>query len=208
MLLFHGRNRAFYLVDLKSFHSTFVNDIKITPWVPCEVDYKSEIKIGGSSRIYIVKEGDLGLAREELTIEDIVEQQQQQLPSHTEKKVKTDHKPEEFMFHVSHLLVKHKGSRNPTSWRQQGTITRTEDLAVQIITHYKQQIDRGDYTFAELAKRYSDCNSAGKGGELAPFREGTMQPAFEKAVKLLRPGEISNTPVFSDSGVHIIFRHK
>jgi parvulin-like peptidyl-prolyl isomerase len=44
------------------------------------------------------------------------------------------------------------------------------------------QIERGDYTFAELAKRYSDCNSAGKGGELAPFKEGAMQPAFEKAV--------------------------
>jgi NIMA-interacting peptidyl-prolyl cis-trans isomerase 1 len=192
---------------MKSFHGTFINDIKITPWVPVEVDSKSEIRIGASSRIYMVREGEIGQERDE----DIEE------PKHIQKKAKVDteplkqqlpQQPIEKLYHVSHLLVKHAQSRNPTSWRQQGTITRTKDAALQVITHYMNQIERDVFTFAELAKRYSDCSSAAKGGELAPFKEGAMQPAFEKAVIAMQPGQLSREPVWTDSGVHIIFRHK
>jgi len=79
---------------------------------------------------------------------------------------------------------------------------------LQLLNHYKSQIDRNEFTFSELAKRYSDCSSAAKGGELAPFKEGAMQPAFEKAVIALAPGQITKEPIHTDSGVHIIYRHK
>jgi NIMA-interacting peptidyl-prolyl cis-trans isomerase 1 len=206
VLIHCGRKRQFYLVDMKSFHGTFINDIKITAWVPVEVDSKCEIKIGGSSRLYIVREGDVGLEKEEEGGEEILPKQIAKKPRVSEEAL---HQPSnEKLYHCSHLLVKHKDSRNPTSWRQQGTITRTKDSAIQLLNHYKSQIDRGQFTFAELAKRYSDCSSAAKGGALAPFKEGAMQPAFEAAVKELKPGEISLVPVSTDSGVHIIFRHK
>jgi NIMA-interacting peptidyl-prolyl cis-trans isomerase 1 len=207
VLIHCGRKRQFYLVDMKSFHGTFINDIKISPWVPCEVDAKCEIKIGGSSRIYIVREGDVGLERKEDEGEEIQPKQiTNKKPRMSEEAL---HQPSnDKLYHCSHLLVKHKDSRNPTSWRQPGTITRTKDSAIQLLNHYKAQIDRGQFTFAELAKRYSDCSSAAKGGALAPFKEGAMQAAFEAAVKELKPGEISAVPVSTDSGVHIIFRHK
>lgn len=208
VLIYCGARRSFFLVDMKSFHGTFINDIKITAWVPVEVDSKCEIKIGGSSRLYIVREGDIGLDKEE-DAEEIMPKQVQKKPRISEEGSHPQQQPSsEKLYHCSHLLVKHKDSRNPTSWRQQGTITRTKESAIQLLNHYKSQIDRGQFTFAELAKRYSDCSSAAKGGALGPFKEGAMQPAFEQAVKELKPGEISATPVSTDSGVHIIFRHK
>jgi NIMA-interacting peptidyl-prolyl cis-trans isomerase 1 len=205
VLIHCGRKRAFYLVDMKSFHGTYINDIKISAWVPVEVDYKCEIKIGGSSRLYIVREGDVGLEKDEEG-EEVMPKQLAKKPRISEEGLPPQPSNDR-LYHCSHLLVKHKDSRNPTSWRQQGTITRTKDSAIQLLNHYKSQIDRGQFTFAELAKRYSDCSSASKGGALAPFKEGAMQPAFEMAVKELKPGEISSTPVSTDSGVHIIFRH-
>jgi NIMA-interacting peptidyl-prolyl cis-trans isomerase 1 len=203
VLIYCGRKKAFYLVDMKSFHGTFINDIKISAWVPVEVDNKCEIKIGGSSRLYIVREGDVGLEKEEEGGEEAMPKQITKKPRMSEEALIPSN---DKLYHCSHLLVKHKDSRNPTSWRQQGSITRTKDSAIQLLNHYKSQIDRGLYTFAELAKRYSDCSSAAKGGALAPFKEGAMQPAFEQAVKDLKPGEISAIPVSTDSGVHIIFR--
>jgi len=186
---------------MKSFHGTFINDIQVTPWVPVEVDSKCEIRIGASSRIYILRDGDVGQEKEEAA-EEINPKQIQKKPKLEE--IKQDEK----LFHCSHLLVKHSESRNPTSWRQQGTITRSKDTAIQLLNHYRAQIERGEFTLAELAKRYSDCSSAKQGGELAPFKEGAMQPAFEKAVLALKPGEFSQGVITTDSGVHIIFRHK
>jgi len=77
VLIYCGKKRAFYLVDMKSFHGTFVNDIRITPWVPVEVDSKSEMKIGGSSRIYMVRESDVGQDKEE---------EVEEVPKHPQKK--------------------------------------------------------------------------------------------------------------------------
>jgi len=203
-LIYYGKKRSFYLVDMKSFHGTFVNDFKITPWVPVQVDSKTEIKFGASSRIYMVRESDIGLEKEEEIIEENPKLQQ------VNKRPRLDPVPQQdILYHCSHLLVKHSGSRNPTSWRKQGvTITRSKETALQLLNHYRAQIDRGEFTFSELAKRYSDCTSASKGGELAPFKLGTMQPDFEKAVLALDPGEMTNEPIETDSGVHMIIRHK
>jgi len=177
VLIYCGKKRSFYLVDMKSFHGTFVNDKQNSPWVPVQVDSKSEIRFGASSRIYIVRESDIGQEKEEDLEEFMPKAKKPRLTVNEPAKEK-----EEKLYHCSHLLVKHAGSRNPVSWRQQGTITRTKEHAIQLLNHYKSQIERDEFTFSELAKRYSDCNSAAKGGELAPFKEGTMQSAFEKAV--------------------------
>ncbi|KAL0280237.1 UNVERIFIED_CONTAM: hypothetical protein PYX00_001590 [Menopon gallinae] len=104
----------------------------------------------------------------------------------------------------SHLLVKHEGSRRPSSWREE-KITRSKDEALELIKNYREQIMSGQASFAELAQQYSDCSSARRGGDLGPFGRGAMQKPFEQAAFALKVGELSD-PVDTDSGVHIILR--
>ncbi|KAI9139464.1 hypothetical protein BKA69DRAFT_1085567 [Paraphysoderma sedebokerense] len=105
---------------------------------------------------------------------------------------------------ASHLLVKHRESRRPSSWKE-ANITRSKDEALDIINQHRQRIVSGETDLPTLAKTESDCSSAKNGGDLGFFGPGQMQPAFEKATYALKVGELSE-PVFSDSGVHLILR--
>jgi len=105
---------------------------------------------------------------------------------------------------ASHLLVKHKDSRRPSSWRE-ANITRTKDEALEILKGYRKKIETGDAKFEDLASEFSDCSSAKRGGDLGPFGRGQMQKPFEDATYALKVDELSE-PVFTDSGVHIIKR--
>jgi len=58
-----------------------------------------------------------------------------------------------------HILVKHK--------------EQAEDIL--------QRLNKGA-KFQTLAKKYSTCPSAKKGGDLGEFKKGQMVPAFDKAV--------------------------
>lgn len=105
---------------------------------------------------------------------------------------------------VRHLLIKHKDSRKPSSWKEE-QITRTKDSAVEKLKSYKDEIERGDATLEQLAVDNSDCSSHVKGGDLGFFGRGEMQPSFEKASFALQVGDMSNV-VETDSGVHLIER--
>merc|ERR1712226_49199 len=98
---------------------------------------------------------------------------------------------------ASHLLVKHKDSRRPSSWREEN-ITRTKEEALEILKGYREQIVSKEKTFEELASKFSDCSSARNGGDLGPFSRGQMQKPFEDATFGLPVGEMSE-PVFTDS---------
>ncbi|KAK7095332.1 putative peptidyl-prolyl cis-trans isomerase dodo [Littorina saxatilis] len=104
----------------------------------------------------------------------------------------------------SHLLVKHKGSRRPANYKGE-TISRTKDEAVELLNEYREMIESGQATFADLAKEHSDCSSAQRGGDLGPFGHGQMQKPFEEASFALKVGQMSDI-VDTDSGVHIILR--
>ncbi|KXS19353.1 rotamase-domain-containing protein [Gonapodya prolifera JEL478] len=104
---------------------------------------------------------------------------------------------------ASHLLVKHEGSRRPSSWRQE-KITRSKEEADHIIRGYRARIVAGE-SFEAIAKTESDCSSAKNGGDLGWFDQGKMQPSFERAAFALNVGELSDI-VESDSGLHIILR--
>ncbi|KAL6150246.1 peptidyl-prolyl cis-trans isomerase Pin1 [Exserohilum turcicum] len=65
----------------------------------------------------------------------------------------------------AHLLVKHRDSRRPASWREPN-ITRSVDEARKMIDEYHEQIKSGSKTLSELATTESDCSSARKGGDL------------------------------------------
>ncbi|XP_052856949.1 putative peptidyl-prolyl cis-trans isomerase dodo [Drosophila gunungcola] len=103
-----------------------------------------------------------------------------------------------------HLLVKHKGSRRPSSWREVN-ITRTKEEAQLLLEVYRNKIVQQEATFDELARSYSDCSSAKRGGDLGKFGRGQMQPSFEEAAFKLNVGQLSGI-VDSDSGLHIILR--
>ncbi|KAF7260245.1 hypothetical protein EG68_02534 [Paragonimus skrjabini miyazakii] len=103
-----------------------------------------------------------------------------------------------------HLLVKHSGSRRPSSWREK-TITRNREEALGIINGYKKRIETGEISFEDLARTVSDCSSAHSGGDLGFFSRGQMQKPFEEAAFNLQIGEMCG-PVLTDSGVHLIKR--
>ena len=104
----------------------------------------------------------------------------------------------------SHLLVKHIGSRRPSSWREE-RITRTREEAMALIRDYLDKIRQGQSTIEELASELSDCSSAKRGGDLGYFARGAMQKPFEEAAFRLTIGQLSDV-VDTDSGLHIILR--
>eukprot|EP01027_Heterolobosea_sp_BB2_P001349 GEZU01002061.1.p1 GENE.GEZU01002061.1~~GEZU01002061.1.p1 ORF type:complete len:156 (-),score=45.18 GEZU01002061.1:141-608(-) len=105
---------------------------------------------------------------------------------------------------ASHILVKHRDSRRPSSWREEN-ITRSKEEALQILEGFLDQVKRDPSSFPKIAAEYSDCSSAKKGGDLGYFGRGQMQKPFEDAAFSLKVGEITG-PVITDSGVHIIMR--
>ncbi|KZV66561.1 rotamase-domain-containing protein [Peniophora sp. CONT] len=105
---------------------------------------------------------------------------------------------------ASHLLVKHNGSRRPSSWKE-SNITRSKEEAIEILKGYESQIGGDPSKFADLAQEHSDCSSHSNGGDLGLFGPGQMQEAFEDATYALNVGEISDV-ISTDSGVHLILR--
>lgn len=84
--------------------------------------------------------------------------------------------------HVYHLLVKHSGSRRPSSWRQEH-ITCTESEALDEIRSIRSQIYASEIGIFEAFKlkaaERSDCSSAKRGGDLGFFGPGEMQSKFQ-----------------------------
>jgi NIMA-interacting peptidyl-prolyl cis-trans isomerase 1 len=105
---------------------------------------------------------------------------------------------------AAHLLVKHRESRRPSSWRE-ADVTRTKDEAAAIIREHERRIRAGEIALGELALTESDCSSARKRGDLGFFGKGDMQKEFEDAAFALKPGEISGV-VETASGLHLIER--
>jgi NIMA-interacting peptidyl-prolyl cis-trans isomerase 1 len=106
---------------------------------------------------------------------------------------------------AAHLLIKHRESRRPSSWKEQ-TITRSKEEAIEILTRHEEQIRSGQTTLGDLAPTESDCSSARKRGDLGLFGKGQMQKEFEDAAFALQPGEMSGI-VETASGVHLIQRY-
>jgi len=105
---------------------------------------------------------------------------------------------------ASHLLVKHRNSRKPSSWKEPN-ITRTKEEAIEILKGYQTEIGDSEEKFAELASKHSDCSSHTNNGDLGFFAKGQMQRPFEDATYGLNVGEISDV-ISTDSGVHLILR--
>lgn len=91
-------------------------------------------------------------------------------------------KPGEEEVHARHILVDH------------------EETAKKIIAELNKGAD-----FATLAKQYSkDPGAAAKGGDLGFFKKSEMVPTFADAAFALQPGQITQTPVHTQFGWHVI----
>ncbi|KAL6717063.1 peptidyl-prolyl cis-trans isomerase Pin1 [Lecanora helva] len=113
--------------------------------------------------------------------------------------------PQEGKIRAAHLLVKHRDSRRPSSWKEE-KITRSKEEALQVLRGYEGRIKGGEVGLGDLATSESDCSSARKKGDLGFFGHGDMQKEFEQAAFALKPGEVSGV-VDTASGVHLIERY-
>jgi len=201
----HHTSGKVYLIDLQSGHGTFVDDTRLKPHTPISLKEGTTIRFGASSRVYIAsgvgedKDKDKDKKRKDAPLEKRKTETESTL---TRKLRKFDSEPKSVR--CRHLLVKHTGSRNPSSWKQP-KITRKKEEAIWMIKKFRDQIVSGDKDFAELAMIESDCSSAKHGGDLKHFTRGQMQKPFEDVSFVLEVGSISGI-VETDSGVHIIQR--
>ncbi len=74
-----------------------------------------------------------------------------------------------------------------------------EDLAKKIIVDLKKGGD-----FAALAKEYSKDPGSDHSGDLGFFKRDEMVPEFAAAAFAMKPGQISDTPVHTQFGWHVI----
>jgi len=93
---------------------------------------------------------------------------------------------------ASHILIKSEADTEPAA----------EEESRKKLESIKKRLDRGE-DFAALAKEFSQCPSAEKGGDLGYFERGKMVKAFEDAAFSLKPGEVSGI-VMTSFGFHLI----
>lgn len=79
-------------------------------------------------------------------------------------------------------------------------LVSTEDEAKDILVKIKD----GEMSFEDAARKYSSCPSKDNGGCLGEFSRGQMVPEFDTAVFEMKEGEISETPVKTQFGYHLI----
>lgn len=72
---------------------------------------------------------------------------------------------------ASHLLVKHRDVRRPSSWKEE-VVTRSPEEALALVQEFERRLRAGEADFAQLASVESHCSSAKRGGDLGPFERG------------------------------------
>jgi peptidyl-prolyl cis-trans isomerase C len=95
---------------------------------------------------------------------------------------------------------KFKGAAGGTEYRARHILVEKEDEAKALITQIK-----GGASFEDLAKKNSkDPGSGANGGDLDFAAPGSYVPEFSQAMVKLKKGEMTDTPVKSQFGYHII----
>lgn len=98
------------------------------------------------------------------------------------------------MAECSHILFKNEEGSDKQELEQK---------AADLIAHLNDNPDE----FAAMAEEYSDCPSKAQGGNLGQLTRGQTIPEFETAMFDLEVGQMSQEPVESTFGYHIIKLH-
>jgi len=224
--------RGIVLVDLFSSHRTSINRKKLNPGQAYLLYDNDIIEFGGSLRKYKVKgtamkrhtkskdeRGEKETNGQQLQVGQKREREDDQSENvknralealakeKKKKRKKAKHKQDgdhEGQIRVRHVLVKHRDSRRPKSWKE-NPVTRSKESALEMIKAFRKQLKSGEVNFQTLATEESHCGSHGKGGDLGWFGRNRMQKPFEEASFALEIGKISK-PIETDSGIHLIKR--
>ena len=62
--------------------------------------------------------------------------------------------------------------------------------------------------FKKMAKKYSNCSSASKKGDLGEFVEGQMVQKFEDAVWAMEPETVPDSYIKTQFGYHLLWVHE
>ena len=92
-------------------------------------------------------------------------------------------------YHAQHILI--KADNDNAAVGAESTIRKIYSQA------------RSGADFGGLARQYSQDSSAGNGGDLGWLSEGETVPEFERAMRSLKPGQVSQ-PVHTQFGWHVI----
>jgi cyclophilin family peptidyl-prolyl cis-trans isomerase len=103
------------------------------------------------------------------------------------------------LIEVRHILISYQGAFQS---RQTRSRREARELAETVL-----QKARSGEDFGELARTYSDSESASEGGRIGEIARGMTAPAFDHAAFALEPGTISNV-ASTPSGFQIIQRTK
>lgn len=96
-------------------------------------------------------------------------------------------------FHLAHILINTPDNASPE--QVQAAVKKIEDI--------KNQIDRGQITFAAAAVRYSNSPNALEGGDLGWRSANEIPPAFASTIQQMQPGQIIG-PVRGPSGFQLL----
>ena len=97
---------------------------------------------------------------------------------------------------VSHLVIRLGRGATPDE----------REAARQKLQTLRDELGRGNLTFADAARKHSQCPTATQGGDLGTlFRKGSlMDEAFSEAAFALPPGQVSAV-VETEMGLHLIY---
>ncbi len=76
----------------------------------------------------------------------------------------------------------------------------SEEKALELLA----KIKAGEISFEDAAAENSSCPSKAQGGSLGDFGRGQMVPEFDTAVFAMNVGEVSEAPVKTQFGYHLI----
>lgn len=152
-------------------------------------------------RALLGREAGIG-ADEEQAIHDLLEREvEARAPQDAECRRVYDAAPERFaspeLVEAAHILIEPEED-TPGAWQR-------ARLAAQRLI---REIGADAAAFARAARAHSGCPSGKQDGSLGQVRRGELAPPVERALSALAEGEISQQPVQSTHGWHILRVHR
>lgn len=156
------------------------------------LDYYYGLKNESEFRDYLSLNYKRSLWTEEYAEESVSEKQ---IKEYYENEVVGD-------IEASHILITVDTKENATEEEKKAAEQKAYDKAKEIIAKLKKGED-----FSKLAKEYSeDSTTSSKGGSLGKINTGDYADEVFEALKNLKDGSYSTSPVKSSYGYHIIYR--